>query len=219
MHRELKRTFCKCVEIETTAFRTQQLIAAHLLISKGNKVEDTNLLNMIHLECMDMALAIPESHIPDDVALAAFSFCRWFLYDSSKPDWIIEMENLKSSSNKDIFRTYIFSRLHLLNMILEAGQLNDTVYVDHNYFTSEDNSIKQFTFSILLCDSASTVFLINKYQQDWPDAILVGIGSSCCAHREEVKNDDKNNMIIEEIGKEHGFLVKELINKNSKVFG
>lgn len=219
MHREKKLTFCKCVEIETIAFRTHQLTAAHLLISNGTNIDDTDLLSMIHLECIAMAMSIPESSIPDDVTLAAFTFCRWFLNDSLKPAWIIELENTNASSDKDITRTYIFSKLHLLDLVLQAGHLNDSVYIDHNYFIAEDLSVMQFTYNILLCDSSSVIFLINKYQEEWPDAVLLGVGSTCCVHREEFKGDDKINMIIDEMSKEHGHLVRELINKNAKVYG
>lgn len=218
MHRETKYTFCKCVEIEIIIFRTLQLSAATLQINAGISPDETNFLSMIHLECMEMAIAIPEASIPNDAALSAFTFCRWFLYDAQKPEWILEMENSKVDHNKDVMRTYIFSKLHLLDTILQAGNLNDTVYVDQYYFTAEDFSVKQYTYSMLIRDSDSMVLLMDKYQQSWPDAVLVGIGHTCCQRREEIKNDDKNNMIIEEMSKDHGLFVRSIINKNSKVY-
>jgi len=219
MVREKKSTFCRCVEIETTAFRTEQLAAARIQIQKGSTPEQTDIMSMYHLECMDMSLAIPEVSIPDDVPLAAFTFCRWFLYNAQKPEWVIEMENTKVDLTGELTRAYIFSKLHLLDQILKSGELKETVHVDHYYFIAEDHIEKQYTYSIAFSDSSSMSVLLNKYQAKWPDAFLVGVGSLCSVHREEIKTDDKNNMIIDEMSKEHGSFLRELINQNAKVYG
>ena len=213
-----KSVFCKFVEIEITAFRTNQIAEANLKILNGSSIADTELLSVAHLECLEIAYDIPDQFIPKDIILASFSFCRWFLFDSCKPPFIMEFENHKLMQDKNSLHLHaiIFSKLHFLELVLAAGNAG-AIIVEHKFFTDDDCNETQYTHSIVLTDNVSASSLIESYTETWPDATLLGVGSRFRSDFIEVDNDEKTNMIIEEIGKPHGHFAKQIVKRNSKV--
>jgi len=213
--RDKKSTFCKLVELEALAYRTTQLTMAAHQIVQGTPVTETEQVDMTAIQCVDEAWNIPEHFIPDNYAEAAFTYCRWFLYEKAEPTWVMEMRNTKEEDCVAATRVYIFSKLHFITNIFEAGEYSERVYVDHCYFTDEDLKERQYTFAVKIIDPVSLMHHVEKYSRDWPDAVIVGNGNIHYCHIEEIQCDEKNNYVLDMIGGKHSDLVKAIVNKNA----
>lgn len=218
--RDKKTAFTKSVELETMSFRSAQLFMSMLKISQGASVESTDQLSMEHLQCVEYAQSISDQFIPDDYLEAAFRFCRWFLYNSAKPSWVQDFEEYKLLKQEcgSSAKVHMFSKLHLMCNILDAGNLNTTVAVDHHFFIDEDMVETQYTYNFSLDAVDSIKELSGNYVSLWPDAVIVGIGCQYNIQRLELTNDDKNNLIIDAIDGEYSLIVKTMIDKNSTVY-